>query len=174
MNTTTLRNLSMLAVTELSGMLKTAPSMTANVGDLVKTGTPVGGGGTQELMDADIIEFVSDSGLVTTYRLSAGFATLFPGALPAVNKVKIVHDDILINGERVGYIGGTRSEVWLSATTPANPHGFVARFKYASPRTKARAFVKAVFSRIGMDDYLRLLAVSRSPHDAAMSIGANY
>lgn len=91
-----------------------------------------------------------------------------------MNKVTITSDKaILINGVVAGYIEGTRSEVWLMASSEYN-RAFIARFKYCSPGKKSRRFIKAVFSRVTMQEYLDMLATARSPRDVAVAIGAEY
>lgn len=91
---------------------------------------------------------------------------------PVVHKVRIEGDDVYVNGERVAYLSGTRSEVWLNAENASR--SFMARFKYMKPRTKAKRFIKAVLSRVTVQEYLDLLATARSPRDVAESIGADY
>lgn len=92
-----------------------------------------------------------------------------------MNNVRIADKGIYINGQLVGRIEGSRSEVWLMAypNYPTPERGkFIARFKYAKPGTKAREFIKAVFSRVGMEEYLGLLPVLGSPMHVAWAIGA--
>lgn len=91
------------------------------------------------------------------------------------NTVKIVQDQIVINGVVSGYIGGTSSEVWIYGTDASgNPNTFVARMKYMKPKTKAKNFIKAVFAKVTMVEYLELLKTARSPRDVAIAIGAEY
>lgn len=94
---------------------------------------------------------------------------------PALNKVTITSDkEILINGLPAGFIGGTRSEVWIHGYVPGAAPAFVARMKYCKPGTKARRFIKAVFSVVSMPEYLALLSESRSPRDVADALGVEY
>jgi hypothetical protein len=97
----------------------------------------------------------------------------FPIDYPVVNKVRIADRTIFINGAAVGYIEGTRSEVWLVADHAHN-RAFIARFKHFQAGAKSRRFIKAVFSRLTMQQYLDKLATARSPKDVADSIGATY
>jgi len=92
-----------------------------------------------------------------------------------INNVRIADKTIYINGVAYGYIEGTRSEVWISGHpngTAAGERGqFVARIKYFKPGSRARKFIKAVFSRVSMKEYLDLLADHRAPMDVARLVG---
>lgn len=81
--------------------------------------------------------------------------------LPIVNKVRIADDTIYINGEVAGQLEGTRGDVYIIARLPDGRRAFVARMKYCKPRAKARAFIKAVFARVSMADYLERLSTAR-------------
>lgn len=103
--------------------------------------------------------------------------------LPVVNKVRIEDSTIYINGQKAGRIVG-HTEVWvmgLRASAEPYSHGeFVARFKYGrAKRTAAKKFVKEVFSRLSMDQYLDKLkelppgGFHQTPLGIAREIGAN-
>lgn len=77
--------LTTLAMNEFISMLPTRRTLKGR--EVLKTETPLGRGGTQELMDAGLIDFRGDDGLFTSYYLTVDGMKL---AVVAVNEVKPV------------------------------------------------------------------------------------
>ena len=87
------------------------------------------------------------------------------GHRPILFRVTFDGDDVLQNGIVIARMS-RGPEVWvqsvprwaedLPAGHPATTPKFIARFKYARPRTKAKEFAKAVFSRVTVGRYLAL------------------
>lgn len=78
-------NLSKQAHNEFVEMLKTRRCVKGR--ESMKTETPIGRGGTQELMDAGLVEYQKDDGLFTTYLLTMKGYLL---AVELANEVKPV------------------------------------------------------------------------------------
>jgi len=78
-----------------------------------------------------------------------------------LKKVEIKDGYIYADGVFIGTVHGS-SEVWVDGETgvAGERRQFVARFKYMSPRTKANQFIKFVFARLTMPEYLAKLAVA--------------
>lgn len=90
-----------------------------------------------------------------------------------LKKVKITEGNIYADGVKIGTIG-SGSEIWVHGVTGVEGErdAFVARFKYFNPRTKANKFIKFVFARLTMPEYLAKLAVpGSSPVSIANELG---
>ena len=70
----------------------------------------------------------------------------------------VVHQD----GKPVADMG-RGSMVYITARD--EKRSFIARFKYMRPATKARKFLKTVFSKMTVEEYLALHATGVSPLD---------
>jgi hypothetical protein len=77
-------------------------------------------------------------------------------------KVKIEDGAVIQSGKVIAHMGRGR-EVWVTGTD--EKRSFIARFKYMRPGRKARAFLKTVFNRMTLEEYLALLATGVSPLD---------
>lgn len=99
-----------------------------------------------------------------------------------MNKVTFNDKQILVNGVRVGWLEGTRSEVWvilLKNTDPSlepmalmaweNRHA-VARFKYNSPTSSAKRWLKWSLERFSTAEVIEGTKKS-SPMEWAESFG---
>lgn len=91
-----------------------------------------------------------------------------------MNKVTISENTILVNGEAVGYFGGSRSEVWVylkSAKT--GRYEFGGRFKYMFAKTQSKRYVKYVLQRVSVQEMIDGIA-EKTPHDFAKSMGFDW
>lgn len=68
-------------------------------------------------------------------------------------KVSIEDGAVIQNGTVIAHMGRGR-EVWVTAND--EKRSFIARFKYMRPSAKARKFLKTVFSRMTLAEYLAL------------------
>ena len=98
------------------------------------------------------------------------------------NKVQIVEKQIMVNGKRVGWLEGSRSEVWVILLKNTDPsldymtmmawenRVAVARFKHFQPTAKAKRFVKWSLERFSTGEVIEGCA-SSTPYGWAESHG---
>lgn len=89
------------------------------------------------------------------------------------NKVQIVEKQIMVNGKRVGWLEGSRSEVWVILLKNTDPsldymtmmawenRFSVARFKYFQPTAKAKRFVKWALERFTTKEVIEGMEAAR-------------
>jgi hypothetical protein len=92
--------------------------------------------------------------------------------MSALKKVEIKDGVIFADGIKIGTIEG-RGEIWVHGVTGVEGErdAFVARFKHFKPKASAVKFIKYVFSRITMPEYLAMYATGKAPLNIAQELG---
>jgi hypothetical protein len=91
-----------------------------------------------------------------------------------MNKVTFAEGNIYVNGEYLGRLSGTRSEVWVEVKSlKTGTFEFAGRFKYMSPMASAKRYIKYVLQRVSTDDLIEGVKRS-SPHGFAKTLGYDW
>lgn len=77
-----------------------------------------------------------------------------------MNKVTFKNDEIMVNGEVVGRLDGSK-EVYVRLLSEQNKLEVVARFKYRSPKASAKDWLKFILQFYNSMRLVQLLHVER-------------
>lgn len=91
-----------------------------------------------------------------------------------MNKVTFSENNVYVNGEYLGRLSGTRSEVWVEVKSlKTGRFEFAGRFKYMSPMASAKRYIKYTLQKVSTDDLIEGIKQS-NPHDFAKSLGYDW
>jgi hypothetical protein len=80
-----------------------------------------------------------------------------------MNKVTFSQKQIMVNGQKVGQLEGSRSQVYVVLGTVA-----VARFKYGQPTATAKHFIKWLLERNAPEAIVAAIGFDKSPLDGRL------